>query len=660
MTGAVDIYHFDEGSGTTTADSAGTNTGTLIGTTKPAWITGRIGAKALSFSGDGVFRSTTSQSAVQVANLAPVLGGTASLTAWIKTTQVGGTQLWNSPAITGVEVAGSSNDIRWGYIDASGHIGLGGGNAGVVSTTAVNDGQWHHVAFTRDSTTGTVNIYIDGILQVTGTTDTGLKTAPFQLIGAQTDLTSGLAADGATYFNGQLDDVRIYNQVLTASEISGLAIIPGAPTLVSVTTSPGPVVHLTWTTPSSFTQNIEIDRKIGAAGTYAPLVTLGGGITMYDDTNVTRGTQYFYVVKAIDLAGTSPASNELSITPPVPTIVSANIFYNGSAYDGQNGSSNLTDTNAVATDKTPLLPGQTASFQNYTSYSKGLNGILVNVADLDNLPRYEDFIFRIGNDNNPAGWDIAPIPTYVNDYPGRGPNGSTQITIIWDDNAIQNQWLQVTVLANDHTGLAADEVFYFGNSIGDSGNSATDANVNSSDVLGARGHAAAGPVAITNVWDYNRDKVVDGADVSAALQHVTAGSAAMQLITAPASGAGSSASASVSVLSASVAPTALPTDSSSIRVATIDRAANTATGPQQLTNAWLTAHPVSIVSGSVKAAASPSLPQTVTIKSASFPLAEKRNRERSLALLDKVLGDFDLWDFPALGPRAGGTRPFGS
>ena len=46
---------------------------------------------------------------------------------------------------------------------------------------------------------------------------------------------------------------------------------------------------------------------------------------------------------------------------------------------------------------------------------------------------------------------------------------------------------QVTVLANDHTGLAADDVFYFGNMIGDTGNSAADTNVNSSDLLGGVG-----------------------------------------------------------------------------------------------------------------------------------------------------------------------------
>jgi hypothetical protein len=85
--------------------------------------------------------------------------------------------------------------------------------------------------------------------------------------------------------------------------------------------------------------------------------------------------------------------------------------------------------------------------------------------------------------------------------------------------------------------LPADDVFYFGNSIGDSGNSTTDANVNAADVLGARGHATA-TASMTNVWDYNRDKVVDALDVTIAQSNITAGAAVLKLITPPLAGGG--------------------------------------------------------------------------------------------------------------------------
>jgi hypothetical protein len=515
-TGPVNLYHFDAGSGQSAVDSVGNNNGTLQGATLPTWITpGKIGAAALSFSGNGAYNSTTSQSVVKVASdLSPVLGSTSTLDAWFKTTQVGNNTHWQAPAITGVEQSGGGNDINWGTLDATGHMGIYvGDSGGVYSTNAVNDNQWHNIAMTRNAATGQVQVYIDGVLNNSGSFDTGNKTSQFFDIGALYDVQSnGTTFTGANYFNGSLDEVRIYNQVLSANEIAGLSIIPGAPTLTTAQANPGPVVHLAWTTPSAFTQSIEIDRKVGAAGTYAPYVTLGGGITMYDDTNVTRGTQYFYVVKAIDLAGTSPASNELSVTPPVPTVVAKSIFYNGSIYDGNNGSSNLTDTSAVAPDKTPLLPGQTASFANYTTYSKGLNGILIDVANLDNLPRYEDFSFTVGNDNNPAGWTTAPVPTLVNDYPGRGPNGSTQITVIWADNAIQNEWLRVAVLGNAHTGLAADDVFYFGNLIGDANGNGL---VTVADIAQTKSDSGLS-AGLTSTTDFNRSGQITVADIAVA------------------------------------------------------------------------------------------------------------------------------------------------
>jgi hypothetical protein len=546
VTGAVDLYHFDAGSGTSVVDSVGTNNGTLVGNTNPTWVAGKIGPWALNFTGDGVFKSTTPQSAVQTASdLSPVLGATATLTAWIKTTQLGNNTLWSAPAITGVEQSGASNDIRYGYIDAAGHIGVGAGNTGVVSTSVVSDGTWHHVAFTRDSTTGLCQVYVDGVLQASVTSDTGNKTSVFKLIGAQSVVASdGVTSQGATYFNGSLDDVRIYNQVLTANDIKGIALVPGAPTITTITANPGPVVHLAWTTPSIYTQSVEIDRKTGASGTYAAIATAGGGVTSYDDQTVAAGMQYYYVVKAIDLAGTSPSSNEVNITVPMPMVVANSVFYNGSVFDGFNGSSNQTDTTSVPTNKQALLPGETATFQNVTSYSKGINGIIVDVANFYNLPRFEDYAWQVSTDG--VNWTAAPTPSIINVYPGRGPSGSTQITMIWGDNLIQNEWLQVTVLANAHTGLPSNDVFYYGNLIGATGANVTSnsVTVGSTDVTSITGdpHSLFSKASITNVNDINRDGQVNAND--AVLARSNAGNT-LVLFSAPSTGGGLAAPAAI-------------------------------------------------------------------------------------------------------------------
>ena len=242
-TAPTDLYHFDEGSGTTTADSAGTNNGTLVGSPLPKWVTpGKIGTAALSFSGDGAYDQTASESAVKVADdLSPILGSTSTLDVWVKTTQVGNNTHYEAPAITGVEQAGAGNDINWGTINAAGDIGIYvGDSGGIYSTMPLNDGQWHNIAITRDATTGIVQLYVDGVLNGSGTFDIGNKTSQFFLIGAL----SVVASNGTT-FTGVTTSMasstsRIYNQVLSADDIDGLAIIPPVPTLTSAAAASGP------------------------------------------------------------------------------------------------------------------------------------------------------------------------------------------------------------------------------------------------------------------------------------------------------------------------------------------------------------------------------------------------------------------------------------
>src|SRR6185437_12705632 len=95
------------------------------------------------------------------------------------------------------------------------------------------------------------------------------------------------------------------------------------------------------------------------------------------------------------------------LTPGAPnsaavaaTVVGQSIFYNNSAWDGNNPAASASDNLAIATDKSALLPGGTATFANYTSYSKGINGIMVDIA---NLPAGttslspSDFAFHVGN-----------------------------------------------------------------------------------------------------------------------------------------------------------------------------------------------------------------------------------------------------------------------
>src|SRR5206468_7987359 len=78
----------------------------------------------------------------------------------------------------------------------------------------------------------------------------------------------------------------------------------------------------------------------------------------------------------------------------------------------------------------------------------------------------DDFEVRVGTVGDPAAWSLAPAPT-VAVIPVPGPN--QLYTLSWPDYTIRNTWLRATVKANDHTGLAAPDVFYFGNLVGETG-----------------------------------------------------------------------------------------------------------------------------------------------------------------------------------------------
>ena len=266
------------------------------------------------------------------------------------------------------------------------------------------------------------------------------------------------------------------------------------------------------------------------------------------------GHTYAFYSVATDVAGNVqavPAAAQAQTTVSSPQVLDRRPFYNNSAFDGHDALANALDDAAIATDKTVLLPGQIATFANYTSYSRGLNGIVIDIASLANAQSLNasDFTFLVGTSSDAGTWTSAPAPASVTVRSGAGINGSDRVEIIWADNAIQNVWLQVTVGANAHTGLSSPDVFYFGNAIAESGNSSIGAAVTVADILAARGRISANAVSITSPWDYDRDGFITTADVQVAKQNTTAGAAILVLLQAPSTPLASPGSAHVPVVS---------------------------------------------------------------------------------------------------------------
>ena len=208
-------------------------------------------------------------------------------------------------------------------------------------------------------------------------------------------------------------------------------------------------------------------------------------------------------------------------------VLGKRIFYNNSSWDGNDAGASAADDAAIAANKIALLKPATASFPNYTSFSKGINGIMVDIQTPMTPPSVTDFEFKVGNHSNPMWWSDAPSPTSLTVRTGAGDSGSDRVTIIWADNAIQNQWLEVKY-------LPTLDVFYYGNAIGETGDSVTDAEVTPTDEVYVRNNTATLAVSsalISHAGDFNRDKKVGPTDQIICRNNGTNSSTALQLVT---------------------------------------------------------------------------------------------------------------------------------
>ena len=156
------------------------------------------------------------------ANFSALKGDKASLSFWIKTTQTGNAKDWRAPGVTGVEEKSTQNDIFWGWIDNYGKIGIAvgdnsGDNYAAKSADPINDGAWHHIVITRDATTNEGRVYVDGSFSGNATLKSYTLNPDFSSIGRIED-TGGSPA----YFQGYLDEVEIYDSILSAQDVSDI------------------------------------------------------------------------------------------------------------------------------------------------------------------------------------------------------------------------------------------------------------------------------------------------------------------------------------------------------------------------------------------------------------------------------------------------------
>ena len=208
-------WTFDEGSGTTAADSSGNGLTAELAGAPGSWVTGQAGSGYELGQSDSRFELADSSS-LQVT-------GSVTVAAWVKPFGES-----NFGVIAGIDQTGGTasdmyslktdarNNLTWQVIGADGNVNLVGGNLSALSNGGAD---WIHVAGVCDPENNFAALYVNGV-EVAST-----PTVPDSIQSVNTPFQIGHNASdsGGFPFLGAVDEVRVYDEALSESDLAELA-----------------------------------------------------------------------------------------------------------------------------------------------------------------------------------------------------------------------------------------------------------------------------------------------------------------------------------------------------------------------------------------------------------------------------------------------------
>ncbi len=289
-TDEIGYWPLDAQSGSSAVDISGNGNNAAL--TGPIWNSAGRFKNCLTFNG------TNSYAQIQ----RPVAND-FSLAFWVKTTQNTAVGQWyNGAALVDGDASGPANDFGTGLVGGRFAFGVGNPDTTVLSATAINNGVWHYCVATRQEATGVICVYVDGSLQ-------GTKTATKNTLSATSNLYFGRYASGGGFFNGSLDEVRIFDRTLSGIEVAALYAScqqapPTAPANFTATPVNGVVRLNWWSSPAATSYNVK--RSLYAGGPYTTMTNVVSA--SFADAGIVANRTYYYVVSAVNVAGEGPDS----------------------------------------------------------------------------------------------------------------------------------------------------------------------------------------------------------------------------------------------------------------------------------------------------------------------------------------------------------------
>jgi hypothetical protein len=199
-----------------------------------------------------------------------------------------------------------------------------------VGTTTLEPGTWYHVAITSPGMGGPKKYYVNGIPEEQRLLIPSQGGVPGEHNATRDgwgagDLTIGAHGSGSRAHGSIIDDVRIYERVLTTEDFLDLIPEPPVAEAPANLTATGQIgeIQLAWDDPSPANAvpvtGYNVYRSTTAGGPYEKITDAPVEAREFTDATVMDGTEYCYVVRAVGLNTLeSSDSNEACATPAQP------------------------------------------------------------------------------------------------------------------------------------------------------------------------------------------------------------------------------------------------------------------------------------------------------------------------------------------------------
>ena len=365
--GLVGYWSMNENTGTVASDFSGNGNRGIL-TNGPTWVDGKRG-KALNFDGVNDYVGVSDQS-IFSPSVNPI-----TVSAWVKLPGDAGGGA-SGGAGKYIVSKGAASNWEWAIEYDGGDIFLDawllGGTEHMIAlyTGLRGDSNWRHIAITLQASVK-AELFVDGISRSSDTT-------PSSSMGNGTATVRVGARGDGNYFNGLIDEVRVYNRVLSAVEVSALYKSGAAKIkfpavtrtgLTSGSEQPPTPPQSSWTTASITPSPNKL--VLLAVGTFGSAMTVtsvtGNGLTWVKVGEVTNsGT-----ITLFRAMGPAPTAGAVTITATANRAAWSVVEYGGVDTSGTNGSGAIvqsaTGSNGYASSLTVTL----AKFASATNAAYG-------------------------------------------------------------------------------------------------------------------------------------------------------------------------------------------------------------------------------------------------------------------------------------------------